>query len=403
MLTDIFNLQNPWRFQKDYQFSYQARSILKELIAQLDNEKIIGLVGSRQVGKSSLLFLLIQHLLLNNTPKEHIFYFNLDDLKLRELVDSIPDFVHFIAPKADQKKYIFLDEVQRLPNPGLFLKELYDLKLNIKIFYSGSSQMEIRSKIKEYGVGRIRECVIERLSFEEYLAFTHPTTRKDALAEYLIYGSYPEVAKTRAATEKKLLIKDIYQTYLTKDIVDFLKITNTDGFNKLLGLLAHQISGLLSLDTLSKNAGITRHEAEMFLIALEQTFIIKRVYPFFKSYKKEITKTPKVYFLDLGLRNFIINNFSKDETRSDMGALFENFYLLQLLSGDPYRLQKLNFWRTTNQTEIDFIVTNGEALCAIETKYGTGSPPKSFKTIRAHYPAIGTQLVTKETVLAGAA
>lgn len=399
MITDIFNLQNPWRFQKDYQFPYQPRAILKELMAQLDNEKIIGLVGSRQVGKSSLIFLLIQHLIAKNTPKENIFYFNLDDLKLRELVNSITDFVHFVAPVADQKKYIFLDEVQRLTNPGLFLKELYDLKLNIKIFYSGSSQLEIRSKIKEYGVGRIRECMIERLSFEEYLAFTHPTTRKDALLAYLVYGSYPEAAKTHDATEKKLLIKDIYQTYLAKDIVDFLKITNADGFNKLLGLLAHQIGGLLSLDTLAKSAGIARREAETFLTALEQTFIIKLVYPFFKNYKKEITKTPKVYFLDLGLRNFIINNFSEDETRSDMGALFENFYLLQILSRDPYRLQKLNYWRTTNQTEIDFIITRGETIEAVETKYGKAIPPKSFKTIRAYYPDMETKLVTKETIL----
>lgn len=399
MITDIFNLQNPWRFQKDYQFPYQPRTILTELIAQLENEKIIGLVGSRQVGKSSLIFLLIQHLLAKNTPKENIFYFNLDDIKLRELAAPITDFVHFIAPKPDQKKFIFLDEIQRLDNPGLFLKELYDLKLNIKIFYSGSSQLEIRSKIKEYGVGRMRECIVERLSFEEYIAFTHPITRKDALTEYLVYGSYPEVAKTRGAIQKKLLIKDIYQTYLVKDIVDFLKITNTSGFNKLLGLLAHQIGGLISLDTLAKNSGLTRKDTETFLNALEQTFIIKRLYPFFKNYKKEITKTPKVYFLDLGLRNFIINNFSEDEERSDIGALFENFYFLQLLANDPYRLKKINYWRTTNQTEIDFIIAKGEALVAIETKYGKATPPKSFKTIRAYYPSIKTKLVTREIAL----
>lgn len=399
MITDIFNLQNPWRFQNDYQFPYQPRAILKELIAQLENEKIIGLVGSRQVGKSSLLFLIIQHLLTKNTPKENIFYFNLDDLKLRELANPITDFVHFIAPESVQKKIIFLDEVQRLQNPGLFLKELHDLKLNIKIFYSGSSQLEIRSQIKEYGVGRIRECAVERLSFEEYIAFAHPTTRAEALDEYLIYGSYPETAKTHNAIEKKLLLKDIYQTYLSKDIVDFLKIANTTGFNKLLGLLAHQIGGLISLETLAKSAGITRKKTETFLDALEQTFIIRRIYPFFKNYKKEITKTAKVYFLDLGLRNFIINNFTEVKTRSDIGALFENFYFLQLLSADPYRLQKINYWRTTNQTEIDFIITQGEKIVAIETKYGKETMPKSFKTIRSYYPNIETKLVTKEMEL----
>lgn len=399
MIIDIFNLQNPWRYQNNHQWNYLPRAILHELVEQIKNDKITGIVGSRQVGKSSLLYLLIKHLLQDNVSKESIFYFNLDDLKLRELAASITDFVQFIGPQSDVKKFIFLDEVQRLPNPGLFLKELYDLKLNIKIFYSGSSQLEIRSKIKEYGVGRVREITIQRLSFEEYLSFARPTTRKDALLEYLVFGSYPEVAHTREPIQKKLLIKDIYQTYLTKDIADFLKITNTEGFNKLLVLLANQLGGILSFDALSKSVGVPRAKVETFISALEQTFIIRRVYPFFKNYKKEITKRPKLYFLDLGLRNFIINNFNPIDTRMDKGTLFENFYLLQLIANDPYGLQKINYWRTTNQTEIDFIVGADGVSQAIEVKYKDHATPKSFKTLNTYYPSIKTKLVTEETVL----
>lgn len=397
MIQDIFNLQNPWRTDTAHEFSYKPRAILKELITQIENPKVIGLIGSRQVGKSSLLFLLIKHLFSSGTPSSHIFYFNLDDIKIRELFLNIAEFVEFVG-RDNARKCIFIDEIQRLENPGLFLKELYDLKLNLKVFYSGSSQLEIKSKIKEYGTGRIREFVIERLTFEEYLEFAKPITKKEALHQYLVYGSYPEVAQTSSTHEKQLILKDIYQSYLEKDIVDFLKIGNVDGFNKLLILLANQIGGLLYLDALCKSLAISKKELEWFITVLEQTFIIKRIYPFFKNYKKEITKTPKMYFLDTGLRNFIINNFADITTRSDKGLLFENFYLMQLVASDTWGLRKINFWRTTNQTEIDFIIRDGDNLQAIETKYDKASTPKSFKTIKQYYPSIITKVVTADSV-----
>jgi predicted AAA+ superfamily ATPase len=128
MIQDIFALQNPWRYQKKYKFNYLPRIILPILIREIKNPKIIGLVGSRQVGKSSLLFLLIQQLLNLNISKERIFYFNLDDLQIRSLFANPAEFIEFIG-NAAERQYIFIDEIQRLENPGLFLKELYDLKL----------------------------------------------------------------------------------------------------------------------------------------------------------------------------------------------------------------------------------------------------------------------------------
>lgn len=227
-----------------------------------------------------------------------------------------------------------------------------------------------------------------------------PIIKHEALSSYLIYGSYPEIALARQNTERKLLLKDIYQSYLQKDIVDFLKIGDVSAFSKLLVVLANQNAGLLYLDKLAKVLALPRQEVKRFLTILEQTFIIKLIYPFFKNYRKEITKTTKMYFLDLGLRNFILSNFNEDlSTRQDLGALFENFYLLQLLHSDPYRLQKINFWRTTNQTEIDFIVSEGESRQAIEVKYNKTQPPKSFKTIAKYYPNIQTKLASKENFL----
>ena len=400
MIKDIFELQNPWRQQPDYKFTQKPRSILTVLFDNIDNDKMIGIVGSRQVGKSSVLFLLIKHLLQEKQiPPTDIFYFNLDDLKLHELFANAPDFLNFIGTPASRRRYIFIDEAQRLTNPGLFLKEIYDLRLELKIFYSGSSHLELKSKTKEYLVGRSRVFELQRLSFEEYLRFNMPITKKEALDEMLIFGSYPEVSLERDPTQKKLLIKDIFQTYVEKDITDFLKVGDVQAFNNLVKLLAMQSGKLLNLDSLAKALRLGRSLVEKYVQILESTFIVRRVFPFFRNYKKEIIKTPKIYFLDLGLRNFVLNNFNPIEIREDCGVLFENFYFLQLLTSDLYGLKKINFWRTTNGTEIDFIVQDEEGFSAIEVKWEKETEPRSFQTIKRYYPEIATKVVTRQSLL----
>src|SRR6266542_2784610 len=142
MIKEIFTLQNPWREKRDFRFNLKKRLILDTIVSNLENELIVGLIGSRQVGKSSILYLLINHLIKKGCPLKNIFYFNLDDFKLHEIFVSIPAFFEFVGP-GNETKYVFIDEIQRLPSPGLFLKELFDLNRNLKIIFSGSSQLEI--------------------------------------------------------------------------------------------------------------------------------------------------------------------------------------------------------------------------------------------------------------------
>jgi predicted AAA+ superfamily ATPase len=99
--------------------------------------------------------------------------------------------------------------------------------------------------------------------------------------------------------------------------------------------------------------------------------------------------------MDLGLRNFVLNNFNPLALRNDQGNLFENFFLLELLKDDHYSLNKINFWRTTNQTEIDFIVSGEDKTEAIEVKWDKESIPKGFETLKKYYPEIQTRVVIK--------
>ena len=394
MIRDIFLLQNPWRKQKDHKFPEYSRKIENILKENLSNKKILGLVGSRQVGKSSLLYRLINHLINSGISPEEIFYFNLDDLKLHELL-NIVDFIQFIGT-GKNRKYIFFDEIQRLENPGLFLKELHDLNLPFKIIYSGSSQLEIKAKLKENLVGRARVIIINRLCLSEIMDFASPVTEKEALSHAMIYGTYPGVCLAESAMNRKLELKDIFQSYIEKDIIDFLKVKNTQAFNKLLILVAKQTGGLLNIDGLSKSLKLSRNTIEEYLNILEGTFIVKRVYPYYRNYKKELTKQPKIYFLDNGLKNFILSNFTALDKRTDTGELFENFILTELIKSDYYSMHKINFWRTTNQTEINFILQNESGLNALEVKWNKHSTPKSFRTFSKLYPEARCRLINMD-------
>jgi predicted AAA+ superfamily ATPase len=396
MIQDIFRLQNPWRYDQSYVFDLKPRAVFDTLTDQLSNELLIGLIGSRQVGKSSLLYLLIEYLQQNGTPPASIFYFNLDDFHLHQIFQSVSTFLEFIG-KDHERKYVIVDEIQRLPEPGLILKQIYDLKRNIKIIYSGSSQLEIKSKTREHLVGRTRIFQINRLCLNEYMDFAAPVTRREAMHDIMIYGSYPAVAIQSSKTEKILRIKDIYQSYVQKDLVEFLALEKTDAYNKLLIRLANQTGDLLNINDLANKLRIKRQEVESYIAILEQTFICKRIYPFYRNYNKEIIKTPKLYFLDLGLRNYMINQFNSPDLRNDTGRLFENLYLNELIASDFHCLNKINYWRTTNQTEIDFIIHKPEGVVeANEVKWDNATTPKAFKTLTAYYPAINTRVITPD-------
>ncbi|MGH7598521.1 MAG: ATP-binding protein, partial [bacterium] len=338
-MVDInsFQLQNPWRLGQFIPQRMFQRRLLQEVLAWINDPDILVIIGSRQVGKTTLLSQIIEHLLANGTSAIDIFYFNLDDWSLQDFFKTPADFLNFVEVNKKNRAYVFIDEVQRLENPGLFLKYIYDLKKNIKLIVSGSSSLEIRAKVSESLTGRKRLFNLRPFSFDEFVTTKWPgfpavagklaigdsanllsalgqaqslyqASLEKWLAEYLQYGGYPRVVLEANAQRKIALLQEIYTSYLQKDIKDFFKIENIAGYNNLLKILSQQIGNLVNVSTISNILSLNQATVDKYLLVLEGTFIFKRLTPFFQNVRRELSKMPKIYALDLGLRNFAAGN-----------------------------------------------------------------------------------------------
>lgn len=366
----------------------------------IDNKEAIILVGARQAGKTSILYLLIQALIKKGKGINNIFYYDLEDFEILEILNKgVKHFLEHLKFKGahlDKKVYVFLDEIQYLDNPTNFIKLLVDHYPNIKIIASGSSTLEIRKKFKDSLVGRKIIFEIPTLTFKEFLLFKGEKELTQFLAqyslerilmgkikivdasifdrkcqilfeEYLAFGGYPAVSLENRETIKKKMLSEIYNTYVRKDINQLFNIDSLSAFNNLTKVLAVQIGSLFNHHSSSKALRIAYLTLERYLFILENTFIVKLVKPFYKNRHKELLKMPKYYFRDIGLRNCIINNFNRLDIRPDSGELIEN-YIFTVLQNRLDDFDEIKFWRTKSGNEVDFILEK-DGIIPLEVKY----------------------------------
>lgn len=369
-----------------------------------NGSKIAILIGARQVGKSSFL----KNYLKNN---ENTVYF---DLEKPEEAMLFNDYRNFL-PLIEKNKTLLVDEFYIHPESTKVFKILYDHNPKTKIIASGSSSLAIRKSLKESLAGRKRIFDIYPLSFKEFLRFKYQEEEKylknldilnpDKIStrnfntyinENLLFGFLPKVTLINEYLEKRLELQDIYQSYIIRDIKSFIKEAETVAFNKLVMLLSSSISSLTNYNELSNTIGVSRYKIEEYTYVLEQTYILKRVSPFEANIRRELTKMHKIYFMDIGLRNQIINNFSNVDIRSDIGHLFENLTYIELIKTKP-AFAEIFFWRSTLKSEIDFILKNNDEIILVECKKGAkdGYCPKIFysfsKNVKFKYGIVITQ------------
>ncbi|MHA1264626.1 MAG: ATP-binding protein [Candidatus Helarchaeota archaeon] len=409
---------------------YLDRQLFNEITKWIDRPEIIAIKGPRQAGKTTLLEMLREWLLkVKGIEPDRIKYFTFEDRELMDNFSLAPtEFIQRYV--SDTKNYFFLiDEIQYCKDVGQKLKLIYDLVKNVKLIVTGSSSLELTSQTAKFLVGRLFSFDLFTFSFYEFISAKDKNLAKiycernrsitnliksgenfkipdkdiflkelyQYLNEYTLFGGYPEVIKAKSLEEKRIILKNIFNTYLEKDIVSYLQISDTIKFKKLVTLLAASISNLITYERLTATCNSYYKEIMRLLNILQQTYIVELVRPFHKNLKTELRKNPKVFFYDLGLRNYAINNFTPLEIRMDAGALAENFIFNQFRMLADHLF--INYWRTTAKTEVDFIIWNMQKVIPVEVKFRPFKKvtiPRSLHSFIENYNPPIALVVTKD-------
>lgn len=354
--------------------------------------KVLAIFGPRQVGKTTLL--------KDFLSKTNLKY-RLDsgeDLRVQKIFKP-QDFTKIIE-YAKGYELIVIDEAQKIADIGAGLKIIVDQVPEIKIIVTGSSSFELAGQIGEPLTGRKITLTLFPVSQIELNNLYGGYELKNKLEEYLIYGAYPEAAAASSIDEKRMVLSEIANSYLLKDILQLDKVKNSKILLDLLRLLAFQIGGEVSLNELARQLGLDRKTVARYLDLFEKSFVIYNLRGFSRNLRKEITKKSKYYFYDNGIRNAIISNFNSLELRDDTGKLWENFLFSERLKKQAYQSIYSNnyFWRTWDQKEIDFIEEREGKLFGYEFKWNKNAvkiPQEWLET----YSNAEFQVVNKENYL----
>lgn len=342
----------------------------------LKSNKILIVLGARQVGKTTL----IKRFLAKE--KAVFFNFDVEADKNRFLSIAAADPVEAMK-SINNAEYLVIDEAQRLVKTGQIVKGWYDSEVKTKIILLESSSLDLMNQSAESLTGRNEKLFLSPLLFQEIVEnekWYFEGLTKDNLAKNfanqidflllnsLVFGSYPG---TFLASDKIQYLLDLSLDYLLKDILQIGLVKNPEVIKKLLMLLAYQVGSEFSVHELAINLKISPLTVERYLGLLEETFIIFRLPAFSTNARKEISRSQKIYFFDTGIRNALVNDFSLNPQRSDIGGLFENwviaeFHKQNLLSG---RKKNLYFWRSFAKSEVDLVIRENEKLVAYEIKW----------------------------------
>lgn len=380
-------------------------SIQREITSQaekhLEMDDALLFIGARQAGKTTILRQLEN---LIKTRGQPTIFLNLEDREILSLLDQSLKNLFQIAPiDLQTKTFVFVDEVQYLKDPTNFIKYFFDeYRGKIKIVASGSSAFYVDRGFRDSLVGRKKIFNVYTLSFREFLRFKgedafsardfsdltkmeldrlHPL-----LAQYMAYGGYPR-AVMAPLEEKRNVLTDILYSYIKKDIYE-AGVRREETFYRLFKALAQQVGSLVNASELAATFGVSQPAIDNYLYVMRKSFHIELIRPFYRNIRKEITKMPKVYFYDLGLRNVILNNFDLHETRHDKGQILENLFFRALL--ERTTIDEIRFWRTAAQNEIDFVV--GDQAYEIKSNKQSARAEK-YKIFQQEYPGINLEFL----------
>lgn len=355
------------------------REILNSMKKRFFQKKAILLVGPRQVGKTTLLTQIIQ----DNNPSESLLL-NCDEPEILQMLNNVSstELKNIIG----NKKFILIDEAQKIDNVGITLKLITDNIPDIQLIVTGSSAFDLRNSLNEPLTGRKFEYKLYPFSIAELIKNNSFMEEKRLLEQRMIYGMYPDIVLNSSDAKKILL--ELSNSYLFKDILMYKDIRNPEVLIKLLTALSLQLCNEVSYNELGRIIGIKSETVERYIELLEKVFIIFRLQSLSRNLRSELKKSRKVYFYDNGIRNALIQNYKPLELRTDTGALWENFMVSERKKFIEYNEIYSNtyFWRTHTQQEIDYIEERDGMLYAFEFKFNEKRKAKLPNSFADAYP-----------------
>jgi uncharacterized protein len=365
-----------------------ARRIYNKIQERLFRGKAMLILGPRQVGKSTLCeFVLTQ----TNQP---FFYLNGDDADVRtELSETSATRLKAIV---GSYKLVFIDEAQRIPNIGLTLKIFVDQLKDVQVIATGSSAFDLANLSNEPLTGRKYEFFLFPLSFGELVDHHGLLEEKRLIEQRLIFGSYPEIVSH--PTEAGELLKLLSGSYLYKDLLMLEQIKKPVLLEKLLKALALQLGNEVNYLELGQVVGADKNTVEKYIDLLEKAYVIFTVPAFNRNLRNELKKGKKIFFYDCGIRNAILGNFNPLTKRTDVGALWENYFLLERMKYQALQGvdAKFYFWRTTAKQEIDFVEESEGNLIAFECKWSSKAKVRFPLPFTEAYPEAQLRIANAE-------
>ncbi|MCI5851126.1 MAG: ATP-binding protein [Sutterellaceae bacterium] len=337
--------------------SYVERTLEKVLPLQ-DKKRAFVIYGSRQVGKTTL----IEHLAEGREAQFLSGDYSSDVALLRD---------ESATPMLLSREFLVIDEAQKVPDIGLIIKRLVDRRSGCTIMVTGSSSLRLSGGVRESAVGRTDSYRLWPLSLSEIATASSWVEVQRTISDRMIYGCYPAVV-TETKPEKRL--QEILDGYLFKDIFELAGVRKSTPFMNLVTLLAQSVGSEVTYEGLGKRSGLSKATVIGYIDLLEQCFIVKRLPSFSRSVATELRKGKKIYFVDTGIRNAVLGDFSPLTNRADRGALWENLFVMERIKLHDYAEDgaRAFFWRTAGKKEIDFLEERNGQLTAFECKFSKG-------------------------------
>ena len=356
--------------------------------------KVLILLGARRVGKTAFIknylatILAVDYLQLNGEDIQ-----DADLLKER----SVANYKRLL----NKVKLLVIDEAQNIPDIGLILKLIVDSIDEIKVIVTGSSVFDLSNKLGEPLVGRKNTIYLFPLAQMEFAKYENFKETTQKLEERLLFGSYPELEQYPDWNDKINYLKEIVNSYLLKDILVYEGIKQSSKILDLLKLIAFQLGQEVSLQELARQLGISKNTVESYLDLLAKVFVIYKVPGFSRNLRKEITKSNRWYFYDNGIRNAIIANFSRLDSRTDVGALWENYLASERIKNQNYDQKSVSnyFWRTYDQQELDWLEEDNGILLGYEFKWNENRKAKIPTAFAKAYPEASFEVINKQNYL----